>query len=947
MDRRVLRAMLVACAGCLAAMLPSAARAQQSYQCTDAYKSTNVSERLTVIPREYSVGLDSSSVQAVGVNIVRGRITVLLLRPRGSNYARAYYPVVAAGAGEVFVQCKEQIRPESFPTELTMTITGVERDLAPDLVTHLQKLGAGSTSSTVLRIEDVPWPSFLLFKRAQKRYPDKVVTRYEDLIESYLSDHEVAFLDGFQASVDLKSSNLPSFGFSTRPGVASGQANPANPAPAPTRPANANDSVRSARQGGAPATPPVGAPQPASKVFTLRFHNAGEWQAVLKEPGVIKTFDNGCSEPEEGRDGFYHLSCVPGADGKIAIQIRGFKTVVIDGTETALDDKLEVAGFSVPYPQSWRRSRTDLVEVTPGRLSAALRTPRPLSQGLEGVRDCDATIASISVRNIVDGTLPFPEPPCRPYQIRFPGVRLAPDAQITANCLPGSRVGVPIVNGQVTCWRGGASQARAGADTLTAHLLAGFMPTTLQILPNEAILDFSLESLANVLTPVWPYSSQPIQPGDAPHYSIRSIQFLDEGRQPCGGPVAPDTPVGAPPSVGTLQHAGCNQIPRQMTFTFEQDGRSNQGVGSAPAQAFVASYPTTVNIDAPTQPQIPLDQLKVQLPVNFPAEYAEAYSNEFGAAAGNTLYPGVYVFSGDCNGLRNGKYVPFRAPTGAAPSAPLTFKWPIKAAAYDGKSDDPLTRCAGATVGSGATGPYFTFMLDAARAYGPRRAIVISNSQKFSSQPGTPKALVDALQGFVDQISDAHNNKRAPLSPIEVYLVNGQSNYVRLFSGEMAAQEPDKVKHIITETQERLAPTTPEFGTLRLQPEVKDNFDRVLFVMDGSDVSQGNRDVLASLINTLNKTDKENVNLLITSNSCAQWQKETQNFNCKTLSPDLGERKAALSEAFAKFINQPGTSATVSAVPTPPSTGSRQSPGNGPPSPAHPGSTPGTGRGPR
>jgi hypothetical protein len=630
------------------------------------------------------------------------------------------------------------------------------------------------------------------------------------------------------------------------------------------------------------------------KTITLRFRNRQAWHAVrLSDSDTLDTFEY-CGNPEQARDGSYRLNCTPGSDGKIPLRIRGFKTVLIDGDETALDDKLEVVGYAAPYPRSWNRPHTELIAVGPARLRDVLGSRIPLSQGIEGSRACDAA-TEVSIADIVGGTIRFPEPPCRAYQVHFADIQLAADASILSNCLPGSNAPVRIERNQATCWRNVRDR---GAIQIEAHLLRGFHPVRLPV-PSDADgaerAEYSFEYVSAGLHAVWPYDERLIQDGEAPRYKVRSVQFTGTRGQACGGPVTPKPHNGRYVATPTLQEAGCDQVPRGMTVAFEQD---SQAQGSAPAQAFKAVYHDSVPIDGSVGRQISLDSLKESLPVAFSREDIAAYNAQFGAPAGNTQFPGVYVFQNECSGTRNGKYVRFDARGGP-------YKWPIYAAVYDGKNEDPLTRCARAEVAPGPQ-PYLTFQLEGARAIGPRRAIVISSSRAFSSQSGMPRTLIEVLHAFVDQIHDTHQKKRAPLSPINVYLVNGQGNYIHVFAGEAAAFDPAKVKETITSTRESVAPNTPDFQALRFQPELKD-FDRVTYVMDGSDVSQSNLDTLAGLVAQLNKTDPDNVSLVMTSNSCGQWQKLTQNFLCRTLPPSLAERRTALMETFAKFINPAGT----------------------------------------
>jgi hypothetical protein len=82
--------------------------------------------------------------------------------------------------------------------------------------------------------------------------------------------------------------------------------------------------------------------------------------------------------------------------------------------------------------------------------------------------------------------------------------------------------------------------------------------------------------------------------------------------------------------------------------------------------------------------------------------------------------------------------------------------------------------------------------------------------------------------------------------------------------------------------------------------------------MDGSEVNQANLGALSLWAAKYNKNGNDNVNLLLSSNSCAAWKKDIQNINCETLPVAVDSKKGALVNAFGKFIVQSGAQAGLS-----------------------------------
>ena len=78
------------------------------------------------------------------------------------------------------------------------------------------------------------------------------------------------------------------------------------------------------------------------------------------------------------------------------------------------------------------------------------------------------------------------------------------------------------------------------------------------------------------------------------------------------------------------------------------------------------------------------------------------------------------------------------------------------------------------------------------------------------------------------------------------------------------------------------------------------NFDRVIFVMDGSEVVPDNTDFLAGLSNQFKNRDL--IHLMMIGN-CAPWLAQNPNITCTPLPADPSQRSDLLTKAFGKFIN--------------------------------------------
>lgn len=900
---------------CVAASWRLPAEAQQVAYCVDA-------QAKDVPLKEYAVVLlGGSSLRLDRPTRVIAKAMVILKAPN-PPYKREFYPVLDDHYVPLSVQCQDPQISEAMPIEVAMET--VKPSDASDLIARLQ--GLTEDSGFVRKAKGVSWPPFILLAKNgfqsignTGRLPD-----LSSLIDNYRVLHggEPAFLADIPYQVKLNS-DIPYLKLThpARDGTSSGGQAAAGGNQSGAYQEYPQQQAASQRQGASPqagTTPqsrskggaqrqgtgtqtvaPPGSVHEDVVEVTIRFRaNQDQWQAVLqqarldKDPTLFDTFDYCGPHLTLMPGGAYRLSCTLRLDRKLPIHIRGFKELLISPEGPPLDELLEVSGFSNPYPVNWKRPQTEFVTVQPGPLRKVLGQQIPLSQGVTG---CPAEIAGLSIENIVTGTLPFPPQPCTDYDISFLQIQLSPNAVVMSGCIPGlgEASPLPIKNNSVTCW---ARTGQSEATNVRAHLIDGFNIVDLPFQAGRPLgSEYTLDKLAELLRPQWPYAPGLVEAGERPGYVARSVTYTSDNGTSCSGPI--DPPVNGVFKLPTLSAAGCSQLPRKMTVAFEQDSNAAQDGGVAPTLAFRQRFEDTVELATLSAGSraIPLDQLKLLLPVQFSAEEARTFNTQFGTEAGNRQWPGVYVFKqGDCTNKRGGEYIPFNGPS------QKTFTWPIKAAVFD-PGEEALTQCARAVVHGVQNGaPYLTFDLKGSRAVGPRRAIVISMSSNLASHGGV-KALQDGLRAFVEQIS-GEVARGARLSPINVFVTTGSGDFRQLFSGEMAALDKDKVKSLLEQQQENVAPVTPDFKQLRFLPELRkdsnENFDHVTFVMDGSDVPPDDVDFLAGLANRLH--DPDAINLMIIGN-CQPWQNPS--VKCAQLPSDVAQRSDALVKTFAKFIN--------------------------------------------
>jgi hypothetical protein len=911
-----------------------------------------------VRPGSYAIGLLPDSVRERGRNELTGE-AIVLIKPT-VRLLKDFYPAVAPGLlGCQFYEKKE------YRTKFVFKILDAGPDQATALKNHIR-----AAQQVKLDWIGGRWdgrqPTVLLFRQSEQFKPFSGFDVYspnlaKDTAPNYFANRrqeEVGFLSGFPGSVHVTFDNTVDVAL-YQPGQRESQQSPppsasassqgatpdqvaqapgATPSPRLTpaqqraeeqrqkleqqkakadAAAKAKADAAKARTDAAAKKGPVAAPgtpaqylttaaaPPVQKPIILRFQQKAAWQELIAaEPAIINTF--GHCGPAEARGDGYQLTCAVGDDGKVPVRIRGFKTLLVGSNDGPLEERLEIAEFSQPYPPNWKRPRNELITVS-GSLRGLLGRQIPLSQGIESA-DCNATTGPLTITHIVRESLPWPAaPPCLPISVQFPPEVVATDAHITTGCIPGAAMPIRIQNSVAHCWR----KSTDAAVQMTAHLVAGFAPLQFDIAPDAVaggVAALPLAVLLQQMHPHWPYVDGIVdQSQDGPIYEARAVQY-----QRCSGPVQLPNNSGGQPQLPTPAAAGCAQMPMGMTVTLVQTGATRN---EAPLAAFNQSHNDNVQFgaQAPQSKFVRLDELKRLLPVDFTQVDRDNYFSKFGPP-GNTASPGVYLFSGECtNTAKNpNKFVAFKGRYAG------TEKWPISGAVYDGKVDDALTRCARAVVNTdNPNAPFLTFRLEGSRAVGPRRAIVISAGQRFVGGQGNQAALLAALDLFIDEVNKVKN--QAPLSPINVFLVTGEGSYRELFNGEAAAFEPPNVmKQKIRAERENSAPSTPDFSLLTLMPQLKE-MERVTIVMDGSDVNQANVGVLFVWIN---KFGKDNVNLILSGGNCPAWKQNVPNLNCETLPVAVDGKRSVLFSAFDKHITK--TTAEAAAPPgAPPGTRSR------------------------
>jgi hypothetical protein len=825
-------------------------------------------------PKQYAIGLrlDRATASRHDQNAIETEIGIFI-----KDHDRRIFPVISATGG-YFILCRNQDLPPSPATKVRLVPTAerINQDLfrlldeeSNDLRRWRAVPFRRSGSGTLF----INWPyqqtpNQMLLQLIQRyveqgghdllRDPDKPVA-----VTLLLPNHQVVWPQAIE-------------GVRTAPPTTNVAAQEQQPPP----PLGENSPVNPQ-----PVAPPQVAPPPRTQ-FTIGFQDRARWKDVrLNEPGRLSTFefcDDGISRNDE--DFSYLLQCTPAQDGKIPVKIRGFQLVFVTQAEARqIDIKLDVRGFRTPYPPNWARG--GYIEVSPGPLADVLRRPLTLEQAIANAPACKEN-SGIGVVEIVNQQIRLPSPPCVAYQLEFEPGLTDNTAQVDNYCLAGPSGPQPIVNARVTCWR---NRNQPGTPPLTLKLLSGFRSFPYPLPSEPGVHRIGFNSVIGLLIPVRPYSdASPFNAatlnGEAPRYVAKSVEYLNAAGQPVCVPTGIQTqsPEWSMPS---LKDAGCQEVPAKARM---QVVRDDQAPPNAPLKAFLNTYLDEYELRSVRGPRTEsVEKVKVPLEVRFDDGRARDYTARF--RGGRNPPAGVHVFPGSgerCGNPHDGKLVKFNDQFNRQ-----KFTWPQVGAVYDERSSEPrkLTPCTSAMLGEERTGEvYLTFDLDPIVASGPRRVIIVANSQGVQ-RGGISNGVQSALKALVDALTGEHRN-RAPLSPISVYSMDNQEKLRPLFTGEDAARNPGTAKNRLTDW-DIAAPKTPDLGFLKDQPEMREA-ERLILVMDGSFVNDANTGALFALARRLTEGEGGGVTFYITG-SCGSWpaRNEVRGFECFQLpQQDLAKR---------------------------------------------------------
>ena len=748
----------------------------------------------SIKPTHYALGLSrKSDFAGVGpdLNSLEGLVVLFIKDVRQQTYPLAANP--DPNGPRYFVFCRPEVplegpasarikfrSPQTSETVFTALRAAFEdptNDLRNWETVPFRNLASGTTF--------IPWPA-----KYQKQIPKSGL--FGGLIKGYVAAGKRTLLAGMAVDVAIRLE-----GSQTKwPAATAADAN------------TAAKQVKTAPPRQERRTPSSTSPSPGDVQFVVSFRNKDRWRDLrLDETQRLSTFGY-CDDPviRNTEDVSYSLLCRPGPDGKVPIGIRGFQPVFVNQSEAKeIDLKLDVVAFRSPYPAAWARPSA-FVDVLGGTLSQVLQSPIVLDQAVSSA-PCTAT-TQISVAAIVQQKVEFPAPPCRAYDLEF-GQELADNsARVLSLCLAGAQDSRQINSGRVTCWW--QTQTQRLPITLRAQLLTGFEPVNLPL--SEEMLELnvirlSFNELSDRLVPLWPYSGPSPLPGsaDVPRFVVKSVEYFDPAGASCGQPRAQTDRRSMP----NLKDAGCRAVPATARILLAQDPVA----GGPPPRAFQPFYPQSYEIRRGTVPLVDLEQLKTSLPICFGQQKVDEYNDRFRVGpTGRTPAPGVHVFNGSteqrCSARNEGILVPFSG-GGNQPG----FKWPQMATVYDTTSAEwtMLTICSPAKIEEQDGQPYLTFDLEPMRASGPRRVIVIANSQTLQRNTA---GLRDALRKLVDTL-DTQNKARTPLSPISVYSMDSRENLREVFTGELAARKPAEAKQKITIDIDSVAPKNPELKYLK------------------------------------------------------------------------------------------------------------------------------------
>ncbi|MGH6816379.1 MAG: hypothetical protein ACREC6_11810, partial [Hyphomicrobiaceae bacterium] len=268
-----------------------------------------------------------------------------------------------------------------------------------------------------------------------------------------------------------------------------------------------------------------------------------------------------------------------------------------------------------------------------------------------------------------------------------------------------------------------------------------------------------------------------------------------------------------------------------------------------------------------------LDDVKAALPVRLAPEKAAEYDRKFGRATGNRE-PWVRIFADGAPCSRSGPHKSLRFDGEGEPSAAT---WPVKGQVFHSSDGQPASLCADATLEKDGQGrPYLTFALQGARAPGKRTVVVISMSKDFQQIAEQP--LRDALIDLIEATVQANRTEQL-LPPITIYSVDAKGEYHLVFKGEDIVLNPQEAAANILNKLQTGALVTPDFKVIPSQsglshPSGDKLYDRLVFIMDGAEISRENSSVLAGeYLDLMVQENPSNIAMLLSSGRCEQWKR--------------------------------------------------------------------------
>lgn len=792
------------------------------------------------------------------------------------------------GGYHYLVSCAvEATSPDNYPAVLIRVVGEDDKAELLDLLKRKVAAPAGTNPlSSVLFYGNQPEAALIPLPVPAQSWT------YGALVSTYMASHqEAAFLDLFPNSAFVQSAEPGNKIISLKKiGLRS-------------RVAETDDSGRAAPPGVAGASDQAdeALKQKPKRKIQLRLVNKALLSMNLMSANAVETFGYCASiKPDGAAVGAYVLEeCVTDEKRLVPIRVAGFEPFVIEAGNQPirLDPLLVSRTYNVPYRVNWQGAATDRVEIQGGSLEEVLKRRVVLRQF--GLPACEIGV-SLTLADIIGGTLSFPEPPCGTIDLLFPRDMFGKFLPaIAEGCLPNSPAPVSAsAEGTARCIVT-PQELKAGIKRLKLSWATGFDLVNIDVPAKRGIsAALSGPDLAKFLRPSLQQQDGARSDANVPVYRPTEVRYQVRN-QPCGkGPL----PLGRNAAVPSVAEAGCSGLPDRMDLTFEIDREKSDP--SIPLDAFRDRILQTVALGSPQSPaNMRLDGARagVKLPIDFSAERKQRYANQFSKAA-ELLVAGARIYSvPDCSDRGGQTKVALFAKGEKA----ADFQWPVYGQVFDNEGR-ALSDCAKSTVERGADNhAYLSFEFKSTRAAGPRRTIIVARSQDLMDKRGLPKALDNAFVSFARTANDWHK-RGAALSPVDVLSVSQDGVMRRVFTAEDAALQLQKAEVSISEL-DRTAPKTPDLSLLRLQPETK-GAERVIIIMDGSSATTRQVSELRLLGSDLAARKGGSLQFFLSSDSCALWQPHAPQLRCVELgSLPQSDREKVLAETFTSFLNTAGT----------------------------------------